>query len=80
MKVYIVQAKLDDKTVRELFSLVDSIRNADKGRSPSTQPLNLEICKNAEDADVIITGIRMKKRFERHVGWDIAVRYLQLMS
>ncbi|KAF8911503.1 DNA polymerase mu [Gymnopilus junonius] len=69
IKIYIVQEKLDDKTIRELFDLVEL---AQKGRPPSVAPLNLEICKNAEGADLIITNIRMKKRFERHVLWNIA--------
>ncbi|KAF8963684.1 DNA polymerase mu [Flammula alnicola] len=64
LKVYIVQEKLDDKMVRELFDLVEAT-------SPG-QPLSLELCSKAEDADIIITSIRMKKRLQRHVDWNIA--------
>ena len=72
VKVYIVQAKFDDQTLRDLFDLVELAR---EGKGPSVRPLNLEICKDPEDADIIITNIRMRKRFERHVDWRIAVRH-----
>ncbi|KAI0764354.1 Nucleotidyltransferase [Trametes elegans] len=56
--VYIVQAKLDVPTIAELYNMAD---RHTKG-----------VCKSAVDADVIITAVSMRRRFERHVPWDIA--------
>ena len=64
LKVYIVQAKLDEKTIRELHDLIEH---------SSPRNLGLVLCNNAADADIILTNIRMKKRLERHVDWKIAV-------
>lgn len=67
LKVYIVQAKLDEKTIHELHDLIE--------HSSPSHNLGLELCNNAADADIILTNIRMKKRLERHVDWKIAVCY-----
>jgi hypothetical protein len=64
LKVYIVQAKLDEKTIRELHDLIEH---------SSPHNLGLDLCNNAADADIILTNIGMKKRLERHVDWKIAV-------
>ncbi|KAF8346009.1 hypothetical protein F5887DRAFT_964521 [Amanita rubescens] len=61
MKVYLIQAKLDSSAVHDLYSLLDTNSN-----------LNLQLSGDPEDADVIITAIRMKRRLERHVAWDTA--------
>ncbi|KAI9068611.1 Nucleotidyltransferase [Trametes sanguinea] len=58
IKIYIVQAKLDVPTIAELFGLAE--RHAGG------------VCKDATDADVILTAISMRRRFERHVPWDVA--------
>ncbi|KAL1945254.1 hypothetical protein VTO73DRAFT_2105 [Trametes versicolor] len=58
IKVYLVQAKLDAAAISELLTLGE---RHTKG-----------VCENAADADVIITAISMRRRFERHVPWDIA--------
>ncbi|KAI0359237.1 Nucleotidyltransferase [Trametes cingulata] len=58
IRIYIVQAKLDVPAIAELFSLGE---RHTKG-----------VCKSAADADVIITAVRMRRRFERHVPWEIA--------
>ena len=58
-KIYIVQAKIDERIVAELFELAEQHT---KG-----------VCKSAADADVIVTAIGMRRRLERHVPWDIAV-------
>ncbi|KAF6763040.1 DNA polymerase mu [Ephemerocybe angulata] len=68
--IYIVQAKLDSSTINELYRLVDE--HAPKSGSESS--LQLELCSDVKDAQVIITAIRMRRRFERHVDWDIAKR------
>lgn len=59
VKVYIVQAKIDGETLAELFQLVE--RHCER------------LLEDAEDADVIITAVTMRKRFERHVSWELAV-------
>ncbi|KAI0628369.1 Nucleotidyltransferase [Trametes polyzona] len=58
VKVFIVQAKLDVPTISELFALAERHTKC--------------VCKNAADADVIITAVSMRRRLERHVPWDIA--------
>lgn len=59
VKVYIVHAKLDAATLVELNALAEK---------------HVEhVCRNAEDADVILTAVGMRKRLERHVPWSIAV-------
>ncbi|KAM6502527.1 DNA polymerase mu [Amanita muscaria] len=65
IKIYIVQAKLDPPTVSELFSLVES-------RSNDPECFRLELCSDASDADIIVTAVRMKKRLERHIDWNVA--------
>ncbi len=60
IKVFIVQAKLDVGTLASLVGLADRETGG--------------VCKNAQDADVIITAVSMRRRLERHVPWDIAVR------
>jgi len=67
LKVYIVQAKLDEKAIHELHDLIE--------HSSPPHNLGLELCNNPADADIILTNIRMKKRLERHVDWKIAVCY-----
>ena len=59
VKVYIVQAKIDGPSIAELFTLAE--RHCER------------VCGDVEDADVIITAITMRRRFERHVSLDIAV-------
>ncbi|KAI0800345.1 Nucleotidyltransferase [Fomes fomentarius] len=58
VKIYLVQAKLDVATVAKLYGLAE-------GHSQG-------VCKNAEDADVIVTTVAMRRRLERHVPWEIA--------
>lgn len=62
IKAYIVQAKMDRPTIAELFTLAE--RHCER------------LCDYAEDADVIITSITMRRRLERHISWDVAVRFL----
>ena len=59
VKLHIVQAKLASDDISELFALAE--RNCEL------------LCPQADDADVIVTAITMRKRFERHVTWEIAV-------
>jgi DNA polymerase IV len=62
MKVYLIQAKLDSSAVHDLYSLLDT-----------NNDLDLQLSGDPEDADVIVTAIRMKRRLERHVDWNTAV-------
>lgn len=61
LKIYLLDEKLTADAVNNLYLLVDSIDG-------------LELCPNAEDADIIVTALRMTKRFQRHVDLDLAVR------
>ena len=64
-KVYIIQAKLEPEQSSELFALVDAHTG-----------LLLEQSATAEESDVIITAIRMRRRLERHIPWELAVRVI----
>ena len=62
-KIYIVQAKISSPDIAKLFRLAES--------------LTTKLCKNAEDADVIITAIGMQKRLERHIPAQQIVELLR---
>jgi DNA polymerase mu len=62
-KIHILQAKIDTNTITELYSLIDSRRT----------PPYLVLSPDPSDADIIVTNIRMRKRFTRHMDWNIAV-------
>ncbi|KAL0955859.1 hypothetical protein HGRIS_002061 [Hohenbuehelia grisea] len=77
IKVFLIQAKLDPETVDDLFTIIENsardLRRKTRARnSDSSHLLSFEICSEVADADILITEIRMKKRLERHVPWDIA--------
>ena len=59
VKLYIVQAKIDGPALTELFHLAE--RHCQR------------LCEKVEDADVVLTSISMRRRFERHISWDVAV-------
>ena len=61
VKLFIVQAKIDGPSLAELFKLGERHCKS--------------LVSDVKDSDVIVTAISMRKRFERHVSWDIAVRY-----
>lgn len=70
LKVYIVQAKIEEKSLFELYHLIETNQtNPEKG-------VQFELSNDYVDADIIITNIRMKKRLERHIQWDIGVRLI----
>ncbi|PPQ87454.1 hypothetical protein CVT25_008190 [Psilocybe cyanescens] len=78
LKVYVIQEKLGENTVQELYNLIDSTPTSAQ-RVTSTSDgaeenyhLHLELCGDPKDADIIVTNIRMKKRLERHVDWNTA--------
>jgi DNA polymerase IV len=58
-RIFILQAKLSQTDVSEIFDLADSA-DADVVSSP-------------DEADIVITAIGMRKRLERHIDWNLAV-------
>ncbi|CAA7260552.1 unnamed protein product [Cyclocybe aegerita] len=70
LKVYIVQAKIDQDELLELFSFVENQGNEEP--TGFEQRLQLELCSDFKDANIIITKVRMRKRLERHIDWGIA--------
>ncbi|KAF8528055.1 Nucleotidyltransferase [Hysterangium stoloniferum] len=56
--IYIIQTKLEPTELDLLYSLVE------------THGANIQ--STPEHADVIITGISMRKRLERHIDWNLA--------
>ncbi|KAI0343503.1 Nucleotidyltransferase [Trametopsis cervina] len=58
INLYIVQAKLNGPDIAELFTLAE--RHC--GR----------LCGDIEDANVVLTAVTMRRRFERHVSWELA--------
>ncbi|KAF5355182.1 hypothetical protein D9756_005471 [Leucocoprinus leucothites] len=66
LRVYLVQAKLDDKQISEIYRLIESHGPRD------TDGLQLQLSNDPNKADIIITNVRMPKRLERHLDWRIA--------
>ncbi|KAJ7594925.1 hypothetical protein C8J56DRAFT_1044643 [Mycena floridula] len=66
LKIYLIPAKLDNNTISELTSLIESTP------SSSTSEFYLESCLEVQDADIVITAVRMRKRLERHLNWELA--------
>lgn len=66
LRIYVVQAKLDEKEIADIYRLIESHERGDSG-------LHLQFSSNAETADIILTAVHMPKRLARHVRWDIAV-------
>ena len=62
IRLFIVQAKLEGPTIAELFSLAEQHCK--------------RLVSEPQDADVIVTAITMRKRFERTVPWTVAVSLL----
>ena len=60
IQVYVVQAKIDGHVLSELFRLAE--RHCKR------------LLGDVEDADVVITAVTMRKRLERHIPWEVAVR------
>ncbi|KAK0494756.1 hypothetical protein EDD18DRAFT_1076631 [Armillaria luteobubalina] len=71
LRVYIIEAKLKVKEIAELRSILESgevLGDADSGQ------FQLVYEADAKDADVIVTAVKMKKRLERHIDWNLAVQ------
>jgi DNA polymerase IV len=58
-RVFILHAKLTHKDISELHGLAE---NADA-----------DVVSSADEADVVITAVGMRKRLERHLDWNLAV-------
>lgn len=54
------------------MTLVETHDNETKDGIDAKQ-LNLELCSDASQADIVITAVRMKKRLERHLDWNMVV-------
>lgn len=63
--IYIVSAKLDSNSIRELIGIAE-----DAGATVSPTP---------EGAEVLVTSIGMRRRLERHLDWALAVRIAHLL-
>lgn len=70
LKIYIVDAKLDDCIAYELRSIVEA---SDSLFDKHGHPISLQLCAQVEDAEVVVTAVRMKQRLERHISWNLAV-------
>lgn len=71
LKVYIVQAKLDTDATTELYNIIEGF--ALRASDSNERTLQLQLCSEVEDADAVVTAVRMRRRFERHVEWKTAV-------
>ncbi len=59
IRVFILQSKIDPEL---MSSLVDDAEGA-----------GMSLVGRAEDAEIIVTEIRMRQRLERHMKWEVAV-------
>ncbi|KAH7883222.1 hypothetical protein F5I97DRAFT_1903328 [Phlebopus sp. FC_14] len=66
LKVHILPAKLDSLTFTKLVSLVDGKVGAE------SRHVGLEHSGDPQQADVIVTAVRMRPRLERHMDWKLA--------
>ena len=58
-RVFILQPKLSQTDISEIFDLAESA--------------DADIVGSPDEADIIITKIGMRKRLERHIEWNLAV-------
>ena len=58
-RVFILHAKLAHKDISELHDLAEKA--------------DADIVSSADEANVVITAIGMRKRLERHLDWNLAV-------
>ncbi|KAJ7270017.1 hypothetical protein B0H12DRAFT_1229275 [Mycena haematopus] len=75
VKLYLVQAKLTAQEISQLFSLAEmhNLRvSKSRNSSSDSNSTKLQLCPASEDADIIITNVRMRRRLERHIDWNLA--------
>lgn len=63
-RVFILQPKLAHKDISELYDLAEKA--------------GADLVSSADEANVVITAISMRKRLERHLDWKLAVSDGQL--
>ncbi|KAG7091129.1 hypothetical protein E1B28_010183 [Marasmius oreades] len=61
VNVFILDAKLEPEAIAELASMVE-----DNDLS------ELQLCSSVQESDIIVTAVRMRKRLERHLDWQLA--------
>lgn len=66
LKIYIVPSKIDPKKFEDIVETAERV--------------GAVICGSPEDAELVVTAIGMRKRLERHITWDTAVRFFSLSS
>jgi hypothetical protein len=71
IKINVLDVKLDSATISEISNLIET-QSLPPGIEPSGTSLPLLLCGNPEDADVIITAVKMRARLERHLPWHLA--------
>ena len=59
VNIYVIQAKLSPSQIAELFTLAENHCR--------------KLCRDVDEADVVLTAISMRKRLERHMTWETAV-------
>ncbi|KAF9243165.1 hypothetical protein BU15DRAFT_86558 [Melanogaster broomeanus] len=67
--VHILPAKLRAGVLEGLINLVENSIGRSAGRLGGQE---LELTADLQQADVIVTTVRMRTRLERHVGWELA--------
>ena len=72
IRVHIVPAKIEEEDMMELIGLVEGYHI--EHTADASVEFVLKLAAKPQDADVIVTATHMKRRFERHVDWAIAVR------
>lgn len=71
IKIFIVPAKLDAPTFKELNDLLDRATLRDDDEQSCFR--GFKSVSDATKSDVIVTAIHMRQRLERHVPWNLAV-------
>ncbi|KAJ7018344.1 hypothetical protein C8F04DRAFT_1277805 [Mycena alexandri] len=74
VKLYLVQAKLTAQNISELFSLAETHNlRVSKSQNRATDPeIQLALCSNPEESDIVVTNVHMRQRLERHIDWNLA--------
>ncbi|KAJ7782666.1 DNA polymerase mu, partial [Mycena metata] len=74
VKLYLVQAKLTAQDISDLFSLAETHNlRVSKSQNRATNPeIQLALCSNPEESDIVVTNVHMRQRLERHIDWNLA--------
>lgn len=74
LRVYILPIKLDTGTFENLITLVEENTARISSVKGGMDKVNLQLSGDLRQADVIVTAVHMRRRLERHVDWELAVR------